>query len=453
MKLLREALRRFRPGMLRSPGTCVRFGTKLFTASGRAELRGLMGLEQAPGAPPVPYCDPFPNLTPPPLHEVEGLPRLSVFLPSLQMRHMSGGPNTAILLALLLHDTCGIPLRFVATDVPLEAGDRLREHFVALTESDPPRDDITCVAIDDRSKPFELGTQEVILATAWWTAQPAHRILAQSRRPRPYLYLVQEFEPGLYPWSSEYALAEETYAHDIRPIVNERTVLDFLVDRRQGRFADPGFVARDCVTFEPALDLRKFHPGAVGTRPGKRRLLFYARPSAPRNLYQLGLAALKDAVEADAFPVAEWELCFMGEKIPDLHLGKGHVIRTLPWQDFDGYAKTMRESDVGLSLMLSPHTSYPPLEMAACGVPCVTTSYATKTAERLVGISRNLIPATADRAHLAAALREAFVKSTDLARRRHDSAVAWPRSWGEAFAPILGKIEATIRQVGGWKAP
>ena len=386
MKLLAEVLRRFRPAMLRSPWTCVRYGTKMLTARGRAELRGLMGLPQAPGAPPVPYCDPFPNLMPPPLREVEGRPRLSVFLPSLQMRHMSGGPNTAILLALLLHDTCKIPIRFVSTDMPLGDEALLRQHFVALTESALPRDDITCVAIDDRSKPFELGSQEVILATAWWTAQPAHRILAQSRRPRPYLYLVQEFEPGLYPWSSEYALAEATYGHDIRPIVNERSVLDFMIERRQGRFADPTFVRDHCVSFEPALDLRKFHPKAIGTRAGKRRLLFYARPSAPRNLYQLGLAALKDAVEADAFPVADWEICFMGEKLPDLHLGKGHVIRTLPWQDFDGYAKTMRESDVGLSLMLSPHTSYPPLEMAACGVPCVTTSYATKTPTRLLEI-------------------------------------------------------------------
>lgn len=450
MSLFREVLRRFRPELLRSPRTCVRYGSKLLTARGRAELRGLMGMAQPAGAPPVPYCDPFPNLVPPPLREVAVARRLSVFLPSLQMRHMSGGPNTAILLALLLHDLHRIPLRFVATDMPLDDLAALRSHFVALTEKDVPRDDITCVAIDDRSRPFELGTEEVILATAWWTAQPAHRILAQSRRPRPYLYLVQEFEPGLYPWSSEYALAEETYAHDILPIVNERTVLDFLVRREQGRFADAAFVRDACLSFEPALDQRKFHPGDLGKRAGKKRLLFYARPSAPRNLYQLGLAALKDAVEADAFPLAEWELCFMGEKIPDLELGKGHVIRTLPWQDFDGYARTMRESDVGLSLMLSPHTSYPPLEMAACGVPCVTTSYATKTAERLLAISRNLVPAEPDRGHLAAALMEAWRRSHDLERRKRDAHVAWPRSWDEAFGAILPALAATIRRIGGW---
>jgi len=450
MTLLREVLRRFDRRMLRSPGTCVRYGTKLFTARGRAELRGLMGLAQAKGAPPVPYCDPFPNLMPPPLREVPGQRRLSVFLPSLQMRHMSGGPNTAILLALRLHDACKIPLRFVSTDMPLESDATLHRHFEELTETDLPRKDITSVAIADRNLPFELGSEEVILATAWWTAQPAHRILARTKRPRPYLYLVQEFEPGLYPWSSEYALAEETYAHDIRPIVNEQTVLDFLVERRQGRFAEADFVRDHCVAFEPALDVRKFHPGDVGTRPGKKRLLFYARPTAPRNLYQLGLAALKDAIEADAFPLAEWEICFMGEKIPDLELGKGHVIRTLPWQSFDGYAANLRACDAGLSLMLSPHTSYPPLEMAACGVPCVTTSYATKTAQRLVEVSPNLIPAIPDRGHLAFALREAWVRSQDLERRKKDAHVSWPRSWNAAFDPILPRIVKTIRAIGGW---
>ena len=51
----------------------------------------------------------------------------------------------------------------------------------------------------------------------------------------------------------------------------------------------------------------------------------------------------------------------------------------------------MRESDILLSLMLSPHPSYPPLEMAASGGLVVTTSYEGKSARQLASLSANIV--------------------------------------------------------------
>ena len=42
------------------------------------------------------------------------------------------------------------------------------------------------------------------------------------------------------------------------------------------------------------------------------------------------------------------------------------------------YAEILAESSVGVSLMCSPHPSYPPLEMAAFGVQTVTNSFLCK---------------------------------------------------------------------------
>ena len=42
------------------------------------------------------------------------------------------------------------------------------------------------------------------------------------------------------------------------------------------------------------------------------------------------------------------------------------------------YAELLRRTAVGLSLMASPHPSYPPLEMAHFGVRTVTNSYTCK---------------------------------------------------------------------------
>src|SRR5205807_8701042 len=85
------------------------------------------------------------------------------------------------------------------------------------------------------------------------------------------------------------------------------------------------------------------------------------------------------------------EFVGIGERFSPAPLGRGAVLRPAPWLDLHGYAAQMRRADLLLSPMLSPHPSYPPLEMAASGGLAVTTAYANKTAEALSAPSRNII--------------------------------------------------------------
>src|SRR5262245_55362934 len=133
--LFGEMLRRFRFDMWRrSPKECLQYGGKLLTPSGRTELRHLMHMPQPPNAAPMKYQEPMPLMVAPPLREVPGQRRVSLLLPWLHTDSMSGGPNTAILLALRLADVAKIPIRFVSTDLPCGDVDALWQHFLQLTE-------------------------------------------------------------------------------------------------------------------------------------------------------------------------------------------------------------------------------------------------------------------------------------------------------------------------------
>lgn len=92
--------------------------------------------------------------------------------------------------------------------------------------------------------------------------------------------------------------------------------------------------------------------------------------------------------------------------------------------------------------MLPPHTSYPPLEMAACGASVVTNTFANKDAERLTGYSPNMIPAAPTVESITAGLLEAAARVDDLHARRDGSRVDAPASWEEAFAPVLPTLAA-----------
>jgi hypothetical protein len=372
-------------------------------------------------------------------------PRLNVLLPGLVMRAMSGGPNTALNLTYRLARR-GVPVRYVSTDVAAEPDhEPLWRHLASLTGITERLANVEFADFSDRSRPSTIGARDVFFGTAWWTVQMIKRALPLVASKR-FLYIIQDFEPALYAWGSTFALALETYSLDHRPIVCGRLLMEYLVAERIGRFADPAFRAA-AAPFEPAIDRSRFrYQRRQEAGRAKRRLLFYARPNAPRNLYEIGIAALMRAVAEGAYAADRWEILSMGEPLPRIDIGCGQVIRPHPWSDYDGYAALLRSADAGLSLMLSPHTSYPPLEMAACGVPVVTNAFSVKTAERLRADSANLVPVEPTVEDVARGLLEAERRSADAEARERGSAVAVPPSWDDEFDRILPDVERMWRE-------
>lgn len=385
------------------------------------------------------YLRRLPNVAPLNLTTIPSLsdrPTLNVLIPGMTMLHMSGGPNTAINLAYRLAAK-GIPVRFISTDVPVaQSNDLLWVHFASLTGITERLTNVEICSGSDRSKPLSIGENDVFFGTAWWTAQMIKYALPLTK-PKKFIYIIQEFEPGLYEFSSRYALALETYQMNFCGIVNEQFLADYLCDYKIGRFADPAFID-SCAIFEPALDTRKFYPPQKKILSRPRRLLFYARPSAPRNLFELGLNALQIVAKQNVFSGEAWELLFIGESLPDMHLGNNLTIRNAPWLNYDAYAELIRNSDIALSLMLSPHTSYPPLEMAACGGIAVTCSFAGKTQQLLHQISPNIIAVPPTVEGIVGGLQEAVEKVR--AEQRSYEQINMPITWDEAFSRVVPRF-------------
>jgi hypothetical protein len=288
---------------------------------------------------------------------------------------------------------------------------------------------------------LEVGSGDVLLATWWRTATLASRALPHTRMGE-FLYLVQDYEPAFYPWSSNFALAASTYAMPIRAIVNEDSLLAYLreVTPHSSPIRRPGMA----IAFTPTVDRSLFAPRAATERT-TRRLAFYARPNHPRNLYEIGVGALREAARSGVFDAQPWELVAIGGPIKDVTLSARHVLRPAPWLAYRDYAAFLAGSDVLLSLMLSPHTSYPPLEMAATGGRVVTNTFATKTADVLHRVSTLIsavppdIPSVA--AAVAAAVDAASRPATEL------PALTLPASWDLALGEVLPWVRAAVAEI------
>ena len=367
------------------------------------------------------------------------VPRLNVLDAAWSVMGMTGGPNTAINLAFRIARS-GVPVRLVST---VEAAtidpEWLQGHAESLLGGNVPTIQVASAA--QAGSPLQLGPGDAFLATHWTTAQQLKAVLP-NMPCRQFFYMLQEFEPGFYPWSSNFALAVETYGMDYWPIINQATLAAYLLTQPLGRLNDP--IMRDrAIVFEPAVDATLFHPGTAGAPPRPRRLLFYARPTNTRNLFGLGLLALRQAAADPAF--AGWEFLSIGSRgsVPDLPLGNGNTLRRAPWMDYAGYGDVLRGADILLCPMLSPHTSYPVLEMAACGGLSVTTTFATKTQNALAAMSENIVAVEPTVEAMAHGLIQGASRVN--IGRRGPVATTLPRDWGTALDPVADRVASILK--------
>jgi hypothetical protein len=188
--------------------------------------------------------------------------------------------------------------------------------------------------------------------------------------------LIQDYEPCFYPWGEEYAGAASTYRMNFIPIFNTDVLRDFFIEQK----ILPRTQIDSGTFFNPAIDETLFKPKSESTSNDsrKRRLFFYGRPSVSRNLFATGVIALARAIEDGVFNPDEWEFISAGEQHDPVRLKKGVYLNSLGKISYEAYAELLKNIDIGLSLMLSPHPSYPPLEIASVGSLCITNSYENK---------------------------------------------------------------------------
>ena len=178
--------------------------------------------------------------------------------------------------------------------------------------------------------------------------------------------------------------------------------------------------------------------------PGKRSFIFYARPKNFRNLYYRGLEAVAAAIEAGYLDPERWDLYFIGRDLEPVSLPGGvrpKLIENLGWHD---YQQLLRRMDLGLSLMASPHSSYPPLDLAAAGAVVVTNTFG-RYKRSLDQYSANIICADPDLASLVTGISQGVALAQDVARREANHRNSkFATDWNAVFAPICDQFAGAL---------
>ncbi len=305
--------------------------------------------------------------------------RINILVPSINKEHVFGGIATALFFFDRLAELKPIKKRIITTDATPDEEARTAFRDYTLVQSDMDEMlDFEIVGFGDRyDKTIPVGENDYFVTTAWWTTHHAQKIVRWQKeiygKPQKKItYLIQDFEPGFYPWSSQYALADSTYRSELSHIAVFNSSLLHSFFKNNNYAFDSEFV------FEPVLN-SKLKKGLENPAPDtkKKQILIYGRPGVDRNVFPLIIETLKLWVWQQP-GVHDWKLLSVGEKHPDIELGNGMVLTSGGKLSLEGYVEALKESAVGISLMVSPHPSYPPLEMAMFGVGVISNTYANK---------------------------------------------------------------------------
>ena len=373
-------------------------------------------------------------------------PRVNILIPTIDLEHFFGGYITKLNLARRLSER-GARVRIVTVDpvgVLPATWRRTLESYSGLTGLF----DRVEVVFGRESQGIEVSRADRFVATTWWTAHLAASALHALGGGR-FLYLIQEYEPFTFPMGSYAALASESYGLSHRALFSSELLREYF--RRHGlgvysQGADAG--DRASASFENAITAIPQPALAELSGRRSRRLLFYARPEphAARNMFELGVLALSRAVESGVFE-AGWELNGIGtvEGERRIELGAGARLNLLPRREQSAYGRVLREHDVGLALMYTPHPSLVPIEMASAGLATVTNSFENKTPDAMRAISSNLITVEPTLDALAGGLAAAVRRADDLDARVQGSEVRWSRSWATSFDDdLMGRVEELL---------
>jgi len=130
--------------------------------------------------------------------------------------------------------------------------------------------------------------------------------------------------------------------------------------------------------FEPSFEL--FSRLVHRSNPADdRHLFFYSRPNNLRNLFYLGVQVLDEVFSRGLLDARDWTVHLVGPGTPELEFAGGPRVRYHPKANWAEYSQLIGGIDLGLSLMSTPHTSYPPLDLVAAGAVAVTNTWPGKT--------------------------------------------------------------------------
>lgn len=369
--------------------------------------------------------------------------RLNLVTDSLGGSSLFGGVATSLVLASRFASDNGMSLRIITRDEPANAVDYYQ--ILQMNAVLPPKDvAFFCDSGRDgngkATYKLEISEDDVFLATSWWSAEAIRKTTIRKH----FYYLLQEVETFFYPHGGEQYLCSKMMEDpNITYIVNSHFLWDYYASENystimtHGCYFEPAFSS--AIYEEPAF-LQHMESNKRATE--KYSLFFYSRPNNPRNMFGYGLVILDEAIKRGILDTEEWDIYMVGQDCPDYEFSDGYHAARLGRLSWKEYGKFLSKIDLTLSLMYTPHPSYPPYDAACSGSVVLTNKYMNKSE---IPECRNIILSDLDLEEFMQKMEEAISLAKDYpARSNNWKSNAISRDWNKNLEGCLKYMKGVL---------
>lgn len=359
---------------------------------------------------------------------------INILVPAFDFNSISAGFFGVFQTALFIKRATPHNVRLVLFDNFFFDIDKARAKIKGYPGMERLFDDLEVDYAGERKQPLRVSPEDNCVATVWYSAYFADKIMNAIGSEKRFLYLIQDYETNFYPGSSSSVVANESYKFNYSAFFSSESLKNFFLDNDIGGIKSRGL---PFIHFNNACAANLMERGEfmeVHRKKAKRRLVFYSRPVVDRNMFELTAKAIIAAYKEGIFDPNEWDCIGMGLGECTLQLNEESQSVCMPRMNLTEYIQSVASFDVCLTLMASPHPSLIPMDLAGSGAIVVTNTFATKTNQYLESICSNIIPSEPTLPGLIAALKKAKERSLELEERhRAAAAMQYPRSWEETF--------------------
>lgn len=366
-----------------------------------------------------------------------GPKRLNFVTDSIDSHSLLGGVATALIVATEFANRNNLALRIITRTTPVNPvnyGNIMKMSGIPVAQNVTYYTDYDRDVLGNITYKLEISDEDIFFATSWWSAAA----IKNTSLRKKFYYIIQEVETFFYPHGDEHNRCSQIMQDDnIYYIVNSHYLYDYFKEY------EPNIVKHG-VYFEPAFPKALYKPQPF-VHKKKYKLFFYARPNNPRNMFTYGVNLLEKCIETGILDTTEWDICCAGQAIPELKFSNGYIAKNLGLMSWQEYGEFLGEVDLALSLMYTPHPSYPPFDVACSGGVVVSNRCENK---KTFDWCENVILSSMEEKEFLKSMADgiALAKSTPQRKGNYENSTI-PRVWQDTLGPTLNFMEEKLKDV------
>jgi hypothetical protein len=363
--------------------------------------------------------------------------RINLVTDSIEKHSLLGGVATALIIATEFANKYGISLRIITRTTPVDPLDYKK--IIKLNDIKEP-EDVSFYSDYDRDEngkknfKLDISKKDIFIATSWWSATA----ISKTNLTERFFYVLQEVETFFYPHSDEhYFCSKMMQKSNVDYIINSKYLFDYFKDNTPN-------IVNNGIYFIPAFSKSLYHKKSF-TQKLKYNLFFYARPNNPRNLFFYGIYLLNKVFERGILDTSEWDVYLVGQNTPEITFNNGYKAINKGLLDWDQYATFLTDVDLAVSLMYTPHPSYPPYDVACSGGVVVSNTCLNKTE---FPECKNVLLGDLEENSFLETMEKGIMLAKDIKERKKNFEKSTiQRSWPDTLKDILLFMEERSRNV------